>query len=125
MPNNTKKTMLDAWNGYHSIRLREENRHMTTFLVCNKCVCSALYSVLLSEFRELGRSCPPGHNLKGFSSLKVESVYAIYNHYAIECSKWLRFEFGCSLFKGHCIFIVFPGHLHRYLKNYKYRMINH
>ena len=30
VPNNTKKSMLDAWNGYHSISIREEDRHMTT-----------------------------------------------------------------------------------------------
>ena len=44
-------------------------------------------------FRGLGRNCPPGHNLKGFSSLKVESVYAIYNHSAIECFKVADVEF--------------------------------
>ena len=32
VPHNTKKTTLDAWNGYHSIGLREEDRHMTTFI---------------------------------------------------------------------------------------------
>ena len=32
VPHNTKKTTLDAWNGYHTISLREEDRHMTTFV---------------------------------------------------------------------------------------------
>ena len=26
------KTTMDAWNGYHSVRLAEEDRHLTTFL---------------------------------------------------------------------------------------------
>ena len=26
------KTTLDSWNGYHSVPLREEDRHLTTFL---------------------------------------------------------------------------------------------
>ena len=30
---NTKKLVLDAWNGYHSVRIREEDRHLTTFYV--------------------------------------------------------------------------------------------
>ena len=32
VPRNTKKTVLDAWNGYHSVPLREEDRHLTTFI---------------------------------------------------------------------------------------------
>ena len=32
VPHNTKKSVLDAWNGYHSIEIREQDRHMTTFL---------------------------------------------------------------------------------------------
>ena len=55
-------------------------------------MCSALYSVLLSEFRGLGRSCQPGQIFKGYISLKVESVYAIYNHSAIECFKVAEVE---------------------------------
>ena len=31
VPHNTKKSVLDAWNGYHSVRIREEDRHLTTF----------------------------------------------------------------------------------------------
>ena len=31
VPHNTKKSVLDAWNGYHSVALREEDRHYTTF----------------------------------------------------------------------------------------------
>ena len=30
-PRNTWKTVTDAWNGYHSVSLCEENRHLTTF----------------------------------------------------------------------------------------------
>ena len=32
VPQNTKKTVTDAWNGYHSVPLREEDRHFTTFI---------------------------------------------------------------------------------------------
>ena len=32
MPHNTKKTVLDAWYGYHSIPLRKEDKHLTTFI---------------------------------------------------------------------------------------------
>ena len=32
VPANTYKTVLDAWNGYHSCELDEESRHMTTFI---------------------------------------------------------------------------------------------
>ena len=27
-----KKTVLDAWNGYHSVPIRKEDRHLTTFI---------------------------------------------------------------------------------------------
>ena len=32
VPCNKKKTVLDAWNGYHSVPIREEDRHFTTFI---------------------------------------------------------------------------------------------
>ena len=32
IPNNTWKTVSDAWNGYHSVPLREADRHLTTFI---------------------------------------------------------------------------------------------
>ena len=32
MPYNYKKTILDTWNGYQSVRLQEEDQHLTTFL---------------------------------------------------------------------------------------------
>ena len=32
VPPGVYKTTLDAWNGYHSVRLAEEDRHLTTFL---------------------------------------------------------------------------------------------
>ena len=32
IPPDTKKTVLDAWNGYHSVPLQEEDRHYTTFI---------------------------------------------------------------------------------------------
>ena len=32
VPQNTKKTLFDAWNGYHSISLEEGDRHLTTFI---------------------------------------------------------------------------------------------
>ena len=32
VPPNTLKTVMDAWNGYHSIPLHEQDRHYTTFI---------------------------------------------------------------------------------------------
>ena len=32
VPSNKKKTVLDAWNGYHSVPIREQDRHLTTFI---------------------------------------------------------------------------------------------
>ncbi|MEL6805056.1 MAG: hypothetical protein AAFO91_14875, partial [Bacteroidota bacterium] len=32
IPRNTWKTVSDAWNGYHSVPLRESDRHLTTFI---------------------------------------------------------------------------------------------
>ena len=32
VPPNTYKTVTDAWNGYHSIPLHEDDKHMTTFI---------------------------------------------------------------------------------------------
>ena len=32
VPHNTKKSVFDAWNGYHSLGIREEDRHYTTFI---------------------------------------------------------------------------------------------
>ena len=32
IPPNTWRTVSDAWNGYHSILLHEDDRHLTTFL---------------------------------------------------------------------------------------------
>ena len=32
IPANTVKTVLDAWNGYHSVSLEESCRHLTTFI---------------------------------------------------------------------------------------------
>ena len=32
VPRNTYKTVTDAWNGYHSVPLRVEDRHLTTFI---------------------------------------------------------------------------------------------
>lgn len=32
VPKGMKKTVLDAWNGYHSVPIREEDRHLTTFI---------------------------------------------------------------------------------------------
>ena len=32
VPQSTKKTVLDAWNGYHSVKLHEEDMHYTTFI---------------------------------------------------------------------------------------------
>ena len=32
IPRGTKKTIFDAWNGYHSVALKKEDRHYTTFI---------------------------------------------------------------------------------------------
>ena len=32
VPSNMKKTVFDCWNGYHSIPLHEDDRHLTTFI---------------------------------------------------------------------------------------------
>ena len=32
VPPDTRKTVFDAWNGYHSISLDEQDRHLTTFI---------------------------------------------------------------------------------------------
>jgi len=32
VPQKMKKTVTDAWNGYHSVAIREEDRHVTTFI---------------------------------------------------------------------------------------------
>ena len=32
IPSNTWKSVTDAWNGYHSVPLRESDRHLTTFI---------------------------------------------------------------------------------------------
>lgn len=32
VPHGTLKTIFDAWNGYHSVPLREEDKHLTTFI---------------------------------------------------------------------------------------------
>ena len=32
VPQNTKKTVTDAWNGYHTLSIHEEDRHITTFI---------------------------------------------------------------------------------------------
>ena len=31
VPHNTKKSVLDAWNGYHSVAISEEDSYLTTF----------------------------------------------------------------------------------------------
>ena len=32
VPHWTKKTVFDAWNGYHSVPIRKEDRHLTTLI---------------------------------------------------------------------------------------------
>ena len=32
VPQGKKKTVFDAWNGYHSVPIRQEDRHFTTFI---------------------------------------------------------------------------------------------
>ena len=32
IPQNTKKTVYDAWNGYHSVPIHKDDRHKTTFI---------------------------------------------------------------------------------------------
>ena len=45
VPPHTVKTVMDAWNGYHSIPLHEDDRHMTTFTG----PLSAPFSLILSS----------------------------------------------------------------------------
>ena len=32
IPHNTLKTTVDAWNGFHSVKIKEEDKHFTTFI---------------------------------------------------------------------------------------------
>ena len=32
VPKRAWKSVVDAWNGYHSVPLRKEDRHLTTFI---------------------------------------------------------------------------------------------
>lgn len=32
VPHGTKKSVLDAWNGYHSVPIQQDDRHLTTFI---------------------------------------------------------------------------------------------
>ena len=32
VPENKRKTVFDAWNGYHSVRLHDDDKHLTTFI---------------------------------------------------------------------------------------------
>lgn len=32
VPHGTKKSVLDAWNGYHSVLIHPDDRHLTTFI---------------------------------------------------------------------------------------------
>ena len=32
IPPNTVNTVMDAWNGYHSIKIQPEDRHKVTFI---------------------------------------------------------------------------------------------
>ena len=32
VPHNTKKTVLDAWKGYHSVPIHPDDQHLTTFI---------------------------------------------------------------------------------------------
>ena len=41
VPKNTKKSTVDAWNGFHSVQIREEDRYLTAFLTpwgCYRCM---------------------------------------------------------------------------------------
>ena len=51
VPHNTKNLVLDAWNGNHSFRIREEDRHLTTFYT--------------KWGRYLYRSAPQGYQASG------------------------------------------------------------
>ena len=50
VPHNTVKTVFDAWNGYHSLAIRDEDRHYTTFITPwgRYRYCSALQGFLAS-----------------------------------------------------------------------------
>ena len=37
VPGDSVKTVFDAWNGYHSVPIREEDRHLTMFTTHGVC----------------------------------------------------------------------------------------
>ena len=51
VPHNQKKTVVDCWNGYHSVAIREEDRHLTTFYT--------------PWGRYRYKTCPQGYNTSG------------------------------------------------------------
>ena len=51
VPHNQKKSVVDCWNGYHSVAIREEDRHLTTFYTP------------WGRFRY--KTCPQGYNTSG------------------------------------------------------------
>jgi len=37
LPSGNKKTVFDCWNGYHSVPIPPDNRHLTTFITPRGC----------------------------------------------------------------------------------------
>ena len=73
VPGNTKKTIFDAWNGYHSVALSPEDRHFTTFItpwgryrycsapqgyIASGDAYTARYDAIVSK-NAVYRRCPP------------------------------------------------------------------
>ena len=58
VPRNTRKTILNAWNGYHSVPLREEDRHFTTFITP------------WGRYRYM--TAPQGHIASGLGRLQIQ-----------------------------------------------------
>lgn len=59
IPKGTWKTVTDAWNGYHSVPLRESDRHLTTFITPFLSSGDGLnrrFDAVLSDFERKERS---------------------------------------------------------------------
>ena len=69
VPNNTKKSTFDAWNGYHSIALRPEDKHLTMFITP------------WGRFRYL--VCPQGY-IRWTQKSVLRSIASLFCNYSIK-----------------------------------------
>ena len=76
---------------------------------------------LLFCSEDIGRSCPPRHNIQSFQKLESGKCFtqsAILLQRRV--LKWLRSNIGCSKIQGHYIFILFPD-FYRFSAVFKYK----